>query len=196
MSVHEHYREIYLAQHGLAIDKKENPERPLSSSGIMKTAAIARLLRDSAIHIKHICHSGKIRAEQTALIFAAEFTGADIHAVDYLSPNEDIKILADKLHSDASTNHTLYIGHLPHLDKLSAYLLSGQEAASHMPSYINFQNSAVVCLRNKGLNDDGLRDNRQKKDRGENGSPDQSNPNQDDSRFQLRWYLTPDLLPG
>ena len=129
---------LYFAQHGLAVDKSENPERPLSETGIKQTEAIAKHLSIAGIAVNHIFHSGKLRAAQTAEIFAGAIKLSSTSAVDGLSPNDDVTLLAQNL----NINHALYIGHLPHLEKLVAYLVTGNENSN----IIKFQNSAVVCL--------------------------------------------------
>ena len=129
---------IYFAQHGLAVSKEEDPCRPLSSAGIEQTTRIANQLRASNVLISDIYHSGKLRAQQTAQIYAAALNSPSLTISDYLSPNDDIKQLAIKL----KARQTLYVGHLPHLEKLTTYLVTGQEA----PAVLSLKNSAVVCL--------------------------------------------------
>jgi phosphohistidine phosphatase len=137
--------QIYFAQHGLAVNKAENPDRPLSEAGIKQTEAIAKYLQRSAIPVAQISHSGKLRALQTAQIFAAELNITAVSAIDHLSPNDAVTLLAQNLQTDVSTNKTLYIGHLPHLEKLVSFLVTGKEN----PGILQFQNSAVVCLEKK-----------------------------------------------
>ena len=129
---------LYFAQHCLAVDKSENPDRPLSETGIKQTEAIAKHLSIAGITVNHIFHSGKLRASQTAEIFAGTIKLSSTSAVDGLSPNDDVTLLAQNL----NINHALYVGHLPHLEKLVAYLVSGNENGN----IIKFQNSAVACL--------------------------------------------------
>ena len=134
--------QIYFAQHGLAVDKSENPDRPLSAEGIRQTQAIADQLENASIPISQIFHSGKLRAQQTADIFANTFqtpsTMPAVTPLDYLSPNDDI----DKLVTNLNFNNALYIGHLPYLDKLISFLTTVDEAVK----MIEFRNSGVVCL--------------------------------------------------
>jgi len=130
---------LYLAQHGLAVDKSEDPDRPLSTSGIEQTRLVAEQLNKQQVTISKIFHSGKLRASQTADIFTEQLSVLETLAVDFLSPNSDITIIADLLDSEAA----LYVGHLPHLDKLTSYLLTGDETKS----IIHFQNSGVLCLK-------------------------------------------------
>ena len=131
---------LYFAQHGLAVDKVDDPERPLSEQGIRQSTQMATQLHDAKVAISCIFHSGKLRALQTAEIFAKQLAINPVSAVDYLSANNDVRQSANHLDSDAA----LFIGHLPHLDKLTAYLLTGNEN-NHI---INFQNSGVLCLEN------------------------------------------------
>jgi len=129
---------VYFVQHGLAVDKTDDPERPLSQAGIHQSKIIARALHDSKTSISSVFHSGKLRASQTAEIFAETVKLSTTSAVMGLSPNDDVILLAQNL----NTNHALYIGHLPHLEKLVSYLVTGNENGN----IIKFQNSAVVCL--------------------------------------------------
>jgi len=135
---------IYFVQHGLAVDKTENPERPLSESGIKQTSAVAKQMQQAALPVDIIFHSGKLRAQQTAEIFAAHLNVSGITEIAHLSPNDDIKLMAQELNS----NNALYVGHLPHLEKLVSYLVCKDTNAN----IIKFYNSAVVCLEiNNGL---------------------------------------------
>ena len=129
---------IYFAQHGLAVEKAEDPERPLSQAGIDQSKAIAKTLRDSKTPTSRIFHSGKLRAQQTAEIFADVMNISAVSALDGLSPNDDVALVTQSL----KVNNAFYVGHLPHLDKLTAFLVTGAENRS----IIKFQNSAVVCL--------------------------------------------------
>ena len=134
---------LYLAQHGLAVDKTENPERPLSELGIKQTRSIATQLKNSGVKISAIFHSGKLRAQQTAELFASILDVRSISAAAGLAPNDSAEQLANKLtHEDA-----LYVGHLPHLEKLVAYLIVSKTE----PCIIKFQNSAIVCMEKNSM---------------------------------------------
>jgi phosphohistidine phosphatase len=129
---------LYFVQHGLAVSKTDNPERPLSDDGIKQTRAIARQLHSSNIPVSSIFHSGKLRAQQTAEIFASILNVKNAEAIEHLSPNDDIALTRQHLNVDQA----LYVGHLPHLEKLTSSLITGREK----PEVISFQNSAVACL--------------------------------------------------
>jgi len=128
---------IYFVQHGLAVDKQENPDRPLSALGHEQTEAIATHLQQADVAVSSIYHSGKTRALETAEIFAS-ILQATVEKTEHLGPNDDVRQLADSF----DTDYALYVGHLPQLDKLISYLLCGDEHANK----IKFKNSAVICL--------------------------------------------------
>jgi len=128
---------VYFSQHGLAMDKTENPQRPLSETGIKQTQSVAKQLHASGTAISRIFHSGKLRASQTAEIFASNLKLTQVSAHDYLSPNDEVSLLTDTL-----INNALYVGHLPHLEKLASYLVTGDAGAC----ILKFQNSAILCL--------------------------------------------------
>lgn len=131
-------RKIYFMQHGRAVDKADDPERPLSETGIRQTEKIADTLRASGTVITSIFHSGKLRAAQTADIMAAAMGIDAATMIAGLSPNDGVTLLSQKLDSDDA----LYVGHLPHLERLTSYLVSGDEDTT----IVTFQNSGVLCL--------------------------------------------------
>ena len=61
---------IYLVQHGVAASKAVDPMRPLTTQGMAEITAMARFLKQAAIPLTGIRHSGKLRAEQSAGILA------------------------------------------------------------------------------------------------------------------------------
>ena len=131
-------QKVYFMQHGLAVDKADDPERPLSEAGIEQTGKIADTLRASGIVITRVFHSGKLRAAQTADIMATAMGLDATTMIEGLAPNDEVTLLSQKLDiSDA-----LYVGHLPHLERLAAYLVTGNEDAM----IVKFQNSGVLCL--------------------------------------------------
>jgi phosphohistidine phosphatase len=147
---------LYFAQHGLAVDKADDPERPLSPAGIEQTVAVASCLKHTDICISAIFHSGKLRALQTADIIAAALDVTPVSGIANLSPNDDVISITRDLNIDQA----LYVGHLPHLEKLVSYLVTDKTS----PNIIRFQNSGIVCLE------------------------------KDQAGYQIKWYLTPDML--
>jgi len=133
---------IYLVQHALALDEAQDPKRPVSPAGcqdITRTAGFLSLFEKPKP--RHIFHSGKLRAQQTAEMFAEawHFSG-DIMQVDDLSPSAAPQVWATKLAT--MKDDVLMVGHLPHLPSLASLLLCGD--CDTQP--IRFQNAGVVCL--------------------------------------------------
>ena len=131
----------YFVQHGKAVSKDIDKSRPLSSDGVNETRAMAINLANNKLHITRICHSGKERTAQTANIFADELGLSSTEALEGMSPNDDVKAFSiSQLTPDNAD--TMYVGHLPHLDKLVSNLLCGNETAN----CVTFQNSSVICI--------------------------------------------------
>ena len=131
----------YFVQHGKAVSKDINPSRPLSDDGANETRAMAINLASNKLHITRICHSGKERAAQTASIFADELGLPSTEKLEGMSPNDDVQAFStSQLTADSAD--TMYVGHLPHLDKLVSYLLCENETAN----CVTFQNSSVICI--------------------------------------------------
>ena len=92
--------------------------------------------------VSQIFHSGKTRALSTAKILAAALKPPkEISPTTGLAPLDDPGSWAGRLaEMDADI---MLVGHLPHLAKLAALLLTGDQEKS----VINFKMGGVVCLR-------------------------------------------------
>ena len=126
-------------QHGQASSKTENPLRPLTARGIRAIEQVAQTaIQHNLPSISYIYHSGKLRAQQTAEVFAEHYHGSPtLSPSEGLQPNDDPTIWIQKLVKSPSADIML-IGHLPHLQKLAAILL-GKDS-------IEFQNAGLVHL--------------------------------------------------
>ena len=62
---------LYLVQHGEALPKQVDPERPLSERGRSDVARVADFLKGAGIRVTRVAHSGKTRARQTAELLAS-----------------------------------------------------------------------------------------------------------------------------
>lgn len=133
----------YLARHGKAYSIEEDPTRGLTDKGVKKTHKIAKLLAKKSLNISMIVHSGKKRAEQTALIFAKTLGLENkVEVVDGILPNDDVKKFSLVL-----PENTLIVGHLPFLEMLTNYLVAGN-FSSHV---VDYATSQVVCLEKDSL---------------------------------------------
>jgi phosphohistidine phosphatase len=133
---------IYLVQHGKPVSKEENPEKPLSEKGIEDIERIAGFLeRVGSVQVKEIFHSGKTRARQTAEILSSRLiSGREPKAKAGLAPLDDVKIISEEILQ--MRNDFMFVGHLPHLARLTSYLTTGNVSGS----VVGFQQGGVVCL--------------------------------------------------
>lgn len=131
---------LYLVQHGKSLPKDKDPQKGLSQEGIVETERIAQAAKGYAIRVSKIIHSGKTRARQTAEIFEAALKpGGGIDEESGMNPLDDVTVFSDTIDS---TKDILLVGHLPFMERLTAYLITG----SAEKAVFKFQNSGIVCL--------------------------------------------------
>lgn len=161
---------LYLVQHGPAMSKDEDPDRPLTGEGrALVQAVAARLAEAASPDVRRIVHSGRTRARQTAELLAEALAAGGAVAVEHgdnLGPTNDTSIWEGRLAAQAADlgdGGLMLVGHLPFMDRMSGRLVSGNEERAA----VRFQQGAVLCLE---------RD--------------------DESRggWSVRWFLTPDLV--
>lgn len=116
---------LYLIQHGEAVAKEEDPERPLSSIGVANVNQIAGYAAESCgVAVgTGIYHSGKLRARQTAEIIAAALKLPGPEQNDGLKPMDDPVIWQNRLVE--SSQDQILVGHLPYMSRLVSLLLCG-----------------------------------------------------------------------
>ena len=132
---------LYLVQHGQAVAKELDPGRPLSAEGEQEVQQIARHMNKGGILLNSIYHSGKVRAHQTAEIFAnVLLDNGEAEAIDGIKPNDSVEAFA-KVVSKFKTG-TMVVGHLPFMAKMVTYLITGREE----PVIVAYQPGSVVCL--------------------------------------------------
>lgn len=129
---------LYLVQHGEAMSKDENPERPLTAKGRENTTKTAKFLKKKGIRVRKIFHSTKLRAKQTAQIIAS-LLGCELQEEKDLEPLADPSIWAKKIRS--MNEDIMIVGHLPHLGALASLLLCGESK-----EILRFYMGGVVCL--------------------------------------------------
>jgi phosphohistidine phosphatase len=132
---------LYLVQHGNAVSKDENPDRPLSEKGRADVARVADFARPMKITVDYLWHSKKSRAAQTAQILAEVIkVKKDFSERDDINPNDDINPLLNDL--SKADGDIMIVGHIPFLGRLASELLSGSEAANT----VHFRQGGIVCL--------------------------------------------------
>jgi len=133
---------LYLIQHGEAKSEAEDPERSLTIKGEEEVHRVAKAAEKLDICPSKIYHSGKRRAQQTAEIIADPLN-VPIQAAQGLNPLDDIRPWVE--HISKETADLMIVGHLPFLDKLTSFLLCGDEKAR----LVSFHYGAIVCLEQK-----------------------------------------------
>jgi phosphohistidine phosphatase len=120
---------LYLVQHGEALGKDVDPERPLSERGRQEVDKVAQFAaKNCSMELSHIHHSGKLRARQTAEIEAKSLGLPEPVEIDGLAPLDDPSIWSCRL---AELNDSIMlVGHLPHLARLVGALLCGNAEAA------------------------------------------------------------------
>ena len=113
---------LYLVRHGEAKTKDEDPQRGLTDDGRTDVARMAAWAAAAGIQAGEIRHSGKLRARQTAEIFA-EHLGRQAQAASGLAPNDDVAEIGRAIEPERGS--IMLVGHLPFLERLAALLISG-----------------------------------------------------------------------
>lgn len=133
---------LYLVQHGHAVDKETNLERPLSPQGIQDVEAMGQFLMSLHLDIPAVWHSGKLRAQETAERLARYVArGVKIEERPDLAPNDPVKQAASQI--EKRDNDVMVVGHLPHLSRLAAWFLCGTDKRD----VLTFQQGGVACLK-------------------------------------------------
>lgn len=132
---------IYLMQHGLAVPKETDPDRPLSEEGRADVRRLAAFLARAGVQVDQVLHSGKTRAAQTAALLAEGLLPAgQPEGRAGLGPNDPLEVLAPEL--VYWTADTMLVGHLPFLGRLASLLL----AADPDRPLLAFQHGSLACL--------------------------------------------------
>lgn len=133
---------LYLAQHGDAVSKEIDPDRPLSDGGRYDVEKLATFLSPLGLSVSRIVHSGKARARQTAELLAAAFiTTGTVEVVSGINPNDPPSNFTTNL--ERQTGDLLVVGHLPFLARLASLLVTG----SDQTAIVSFQPGSLLCLQ-------------------------------------------------
>jgi phosphohistidine phosphatase len=134
---------LYLIQHGEAVSKDKDPERPLSSTGVEEVGRVAAYVAANCGVVvgTSIHHSGKLRARQTAEIIATALNLPGPEQADGLKPMDDPAIWQSRL-ANSSQNQVL-VGHLPYMSRLASLLLIGDPGKN----IVQFKMGGIVALK-------------------------------------------------
>jgi phosphohistidine phosphatase len=132
---------LYLVRHGEAKPEREDPERHLSARGREDVRRIARFLKPLGLEVRAIWHSGKPRAEETAIILSESVAARKgLAEKSGLAPEDDVELADDAI--GRSGGDLMIVGHLPFMGALAALLLTGKCEVDP----IAFPTAAVLCL--------------------------------------------------
>ncbi|MFC1655649.1 phosphohistidine phosphatase SixA [Patescibacteria group bacterium] len=130
---------IYLVQHGNQLTEDVDPQEGLSDKGRSDCEKVASYAAKEGIKVDAMFHSVKLRAKQTAEIFAKHLLPeGQLEEKEGLKPMDDVTIWVDQLQDGL-----MLVGHLPFMQKLSSLLLTGN---AEKP-VITFQQGGIVCLK-------------------------------------------------
>jgi phosphohistidine phosphatase len=133
---------IYCVRHGEAAESDVDSERPLTEQGTTDIESVARFMGEAGLHVDHMLHSPKLRAVQTAEIFAKYLKADQVNeCASLLDEHNDVTPLVDMI--PAWHGDTMLVGHLPFMYKLLSSLVLDQ------PDFypiVNYPPGTVVCL--------------------------------------------------
>lgn len=161
---------LYLVRHAHAEPGEDDGARPISEQGRAATARLGAFLRSTGtFNPAQLWHSPLLRARSTAegLVTALN---PDIMPVetDDLLPEDDPRLIAQRLAAYPTTHDLGLVGHEPHLSALATLLVRGKPS----PVGIVMRKGAVLALE------------RTDKIHRKSGLP----------RWRVRWLLSPELL--
>ena len=134
---------LYLVQHGEAVTKDVDPDRPLSNDGKDAVTRMTRFLSNAGINIDRVLHSGKTRAKQTAEILAKSIAESGLtEAISGINPNDPVEEFVNYI--ERLNTPTMVVGHLPFMAKLVSRLLINSDELA----LVDYQPGSVVCLSN------------------------------------------------
>ncbi len=141
---------IYLVQHGDAVPKDKNEEKPLSDKGRDDVNKVASFLARSGVSVPRVIHSGKLRAQETALLLAGVIGPGKVveEAESGLAPNDSTDLFFAAI--EEWTDDAIIVGHLPFMAKLASRLVTGNEDET----VVHFKPGSVACLE-RGENGGG-----------------------------------------
>ncbi|MDX1648893.1 MAG: phosphohistidine phosphatase SixA [Myxococcota bacterium] len=133
---------LVLVQHGQALPKDVDPDRPLDDAGRAAVGRVAAFLAQAGLRADRVLHSGKTRAAQTAEILAESLAGGvPPEARDGLGPKDDPAPVAEE--AAGWSSDVVIAGHMPFVQRLASLLCAADADAG----VVDFQPGTAVGLR-------------------------------------------------
>lgn len=115
---------LYILQHGEAVAKEIDAERPLSEQGIRDIRILALHMQNMGVQLGNVFHSGKLRAEQSARLVAETISpGIQPLQTEGLNPNDDPTVIIGDI--EQINENILIASHMPFVSRLCSTLLTG-----------------------------------------------------------------------
>lgn len=130
---------VYLMQHGTALSKDVDAERPLADEGRADVVALGEHLAARGLTIPRVLHSPKLRARQSAGILA-EAVGGEPEENDDLTADAATAPWPPRL--TAAVGDIALVSHLPFIGRLTTRLLTGHDE----PAAVAFVPGAMAAL--------------------------------------------------
>ncbi len=132
---------LYFVRHGQAKNVSDDPDPSLSDYGKKEVDHMTQKLKELHIHVQTIYHSGKLRAEETAIRLSQSVTSNDgILELGGLRPMDPIEPI---IHLIAEESHDIIlVGHLPFMN----YLASKLTQIDEQEAFIQFPTACLICL--------------------------------------------------
>ncbi len=106
----------YLVRHGQAVAPRVDSSQPLSDQGRGEIENVARTLKNMNVKLSAVYHSGKLRAEETAMILARTLETGKAKKTTGLAPNDEPTEALELI--EAGGEDIMLVAHLPLLGRL------------------------------------------------------------------------------
>jgi phosphohistidine phosphatase len=135
--------ELYLLRHGQALSETENPEQPLSKTGVAQIQTTAAAMKQMGMVLDLIVSSPKKRSHQTAALIAewVNYPYSDIIETATVTPTAAAAEALSFLRRYQQSKAVLIAGHLPSLANIAALLLG---CAGPLP--MHFENGSLCRI--------------------------------------------------
>lgn len=115
---------LYIVQHGDAVSKDIDSNRPLSDQGRADIQRLTKWLSIHDVQVEQIIHSGKARAKETAEILRPLLKSpGEIYESGNLAPNDSPEAFIKQLREP--NKDTLAVGHMPFAARTVSQALTG-----------------------------------------------------------------------
>lgn len=117
---------LYLVQHAEAMDKDQDPDRPLTERGEADTRNLGGFLERAGIGVEAILDSGKHRARQTAEVLSEHLTpGLPPEQMAGLGATDPVAPVVEGIRK--GDRSLMLVSHMPLVGKLVGELVAGAE---------------------------------------------------------------------